>query len=241
MTAFALTLLFIIQIAFGLLLAWAWSNLRKKQAEFDLRLSESLDDQDLAAFNESVSELVAELNQASEDNVQRTEEHLQALEKLLKKADAGEKRLARRVASAEASQEKLDKRIQAAIGKAVKSLPAAKKSAKTKTSRKEMPSVESLDSVAAAVMQVLSGPAQQEQATAEIEASLEMDKAPARPVAQSIPETAPRAAAESGVPRDQVWKMADEGQDSYQIAEATGLLPGEIELILNLKPGRRRS
>ena len=228
MTSFALGILFLFNLILGIAMGWIWVSLRQRQKELEQKLLESIDDQDLSAFQDSVQELIRDLRLASDDGVQRIENSSEGLDTLMKRAETLDRRLAKRIENLEKGQEKLEKALSSTIEKSLKKTSLKGKGKKT-------PDYSSIDAtlILQALGQTPSFMQKEGVQRAEIPEALLPKK---RVQVPEQPEGNPREAAEIR-PRDKVVDLSKKGLNKQEIAAATGLLPGEIELILNLRAG----
>lgn len=209
----ALPLILVALLLLGLALFQAWTlwYLKREAARLDQRLDESLDDQDLLEFQERLQALLQQARAAGNDLVQSVERRQEALEKTLVLVREAEKKLVARAQVLEKSAEALALRAEK-----LRSGPA-KKTAKSRpgAAKPALPLPEKPRSY-------LVRPAPETDRSGETKAPT---PAPATP--------APKAR------HQKVYDLADQGLDRDQIAKASGLLPGEVELILNLRPKGR--
>jgi hypothetical protein len=221
MTSLALTFLFLFELVLGLLLLALWINLRDRMRLIEQRLGETLDEQDLLDFEERVGALLAQVREAGQSLAKDVEERRAALKEDLSKAAISEGRLQSRTQTLERTKDKLAAKL------VEKALLQAKKPAAKKTAQKKNPEPVKSEKKAAGPSELPKGP-----------------QAP-RPVKMSYlsrefraPE--PRPPLEPAATRYlKVYQMADQGFHKEEIAKACGYLPGEVELILNLRPRPR--
>jgi hypothetical protein len=199
----------------GLVQAWTVWYLRREVARLEQRLDESLDDQDLLDFQSRLQTLMEQAKDTGIDLVQTVQRRQEALEKSLTLVRDAEKRLAARA-------QIMDKAVESAAAKAQALSDKAKRGAKKAVApQQKTPPAPSKPAV--------SGPP--------VEGTPSEEKSRER--SYLLRPQAPIAVPAPGSRNQKVYEAADRGLDREQIARETGMLPGEIDLILNLRPKKR--
>jgi hypothetical protein len=213
-----LILLFLLLLALGLVQAWTIWFLRRQIARLDQRLEESLDDQDLLDFQERLQTLLDQAKATVGDMLRSVQERQTALEKSLALVREAEKQLLARTQvlskAADAAAERAEKLLAQEGGRKFSRPP---QKAPTKRSRPPQEAARAAPT-----------PPEQEKPEADGSKAAEDERAPA---ASPSPTGSSR--------HQRIYDLADRGLNREQIAKETGLLPGEVELILNLRPRRR--
>jgi hypothetical protein len=217
--ALLVSILILLMLGLGLFQAWQLWFTRRELARLEQRVAESLDDQDLLEFQDRLRDLLAETKDAGMSLVQSIEIRQAALEGVIDQAADVEKKLSMRTQLLELAARELSK----PSALAAKPKPAGKKPSREAESSQEEPGP-----LANAEKQ---GP---EPAAAAAAAREEAEEARR----SYLSRPAPPAASPNRYKR--VYELADQGLTREQIAREAGLLPGEIELILNLRPGKKR-
>jgi hypothetical protein len=199
--------------------AWQFWFLRRELARLEQRVAESLDDQDLLEFQDRLKGLLTETKDAGLSLVETIERRREALDKVLSKAVEAEKALSVRVQLLELVAKDISKLPTSPPKPA---LPKARPSAPRKSPVKTDP-------------EPLEAPPNGGEAS---EAQVREEAAEEARRSYLSRPTAPTVAGPSRYQR--VYELADQGLTREQIAREAGLLPGEVELILNLRPGKRR-
>jgi hypothetical protein len=231
MTSIALPFLFITQLAVALGMLWLWWRVKDRMAALDARAAESLDDQDLMEFQERIVGLLASVKEAGKDVVAVIDERRAALDREGARAREAEKRLAEKIRSFERVEEKARKRLEDWAKAQSRRSPA-----KVKKPSKAGLGQPSLDDSMTRTETGSSKPANLADVLAETGMTplkvtyLKRDFKAPEPAAPVSP-TATRYL--------KVYEMADAGSSREEIAKACGYLPGEVELILNLRPRPR--
>lgn len=205
--ALSLIILGLLLVALGFSQAWTVWLLRREVARLEQRLDESLDDQDLLDFQERLQDLLKQARSAGAEMVETVAKRQDALEKTLVLVKEAELKLQARTQLLTQSADAVAQRAER-----LKEAPAPKKSskaAKSPAAPKALPKAE---------------PA----------------PAPAPPVPKAAPaEEKDRSYLVRPAPpsrNQRVYELADKGLDRDQIAKEAGILAGEVELILNLRP-----
>lgn len=204
--ALSLIILGLLLVALGFSQAWTIWLLRREVARLEQRLDESLDDQDLLDFQERLQDLLKQARGAGAEMVETVGKRQEALEKTLVLVKEAELRLQARTQILEKSADAVALRAEK-----LKEAPAPRKSAK------------------AARPQPQSAP----------KPLPVPEPAPAAPVPAPAAEEKDRSylVRPPAPSRNQrVYELADQGLDRDQIAKEAGILAGEVELILNLRP-----
>jgi hypothetical protein len=222
---------FVILLLLGLVLSQAWLlwYLRRQVARLDQRVDESLDAEDLVEFQEQLQGLLEQVKDAGLELAQSLEIRHAAVGKTVEKAKDAENKLASRLLAMDKLAERMTQRLKHAEEAAE---TAAKKAAQKPVSKdKTRP---------------------EPRTPAPPKASVPAPPPPAPPL-PPIPQidAAAESAAEAAArgrsylsrpavqPRHQrVYELADQGWSREQIAKEAGLLPGEVDLILNLRRQR---
>lgn len=219
MNSFSVAFLFIVQLGLLLGLLWLWWRVKDRLQDIESRAAESLDGQDLIDFQERITGLLSQVKEAGSDLVALIDERRAGLDREATRARDAEKRLAEKIKSFERVEEKARKRLDDWV-----SAQAKKASIKPgKTTKKTLPAA---PPAAAGV----SEPENVDAGSRPLKVTyLKRDFRP--PEAQAPASPAGRYL--------KVYEMADEGRNREEIARACGYLPGEVELILNLRPRPR--
>jgi hypothetical protein len=220
----------VVLLLLGLVLYQAWMlwYVRREVRRLDQRLDESLDAEDLVEFREQMDGLLEQVKESGLDLAQSLEIRHAAVGKAVEKAREAEQKLGVRLQAMEKVAEKMAQRLAAAEAavpvQPKKGVPKAKPEAAL---RSEAPATRPEPPLAPAPP----------------------PPAPVSPAPSPLPRA--EAAAEAGArarsylirpavqPRHQrVYELADQGWSREQIAKEAGLLPGEVDLILNLRHQR---
>jgi hypothetical protein len=231
--ALTLITLSLLLIALGLFQAWTLWYLKREVSRLDQRLDESLDDQDLLDFQERLQGLIQQARATGSDMVGQVERRQEALEKTLGLVREAEKALLARAHLLEKSADAMAQRAEK-----LKAEPAKAKAARRAQAPKSSPKP---------VAKPLSQPEALAEAPAPAAEQTLADQTPAEALAAAeartrsylVRQAAPAPVAPTGGRKQRVYELADQGLSRDQIARETGALPGEVELILNLRPRRR--
>jgi hypothetical protein len=218
--ALLVSILILLMLGLGLFQAWQLWFTRRELARLEQRVAESLDDQDLLEFQDRLRDLLAETKDAGMGLVQSIEIRQAALEGVIDQAADVEKKLSMRTQLLELAARELSKPV---------ALPAKPKA----PAKKPLRGVdEGRDEPTAPL---------------NLEKQAPSDAADAGEAAREETEEARRSYLSRPAPASaspnryrRVYELADQGLTQEQIAREAGLLPGEIELILNLRPGKKR-
>jgi hypothetical protein len=214
-----ISILILLMLGLAIFQAWQLWYMRRELARLEQRLAESLDDQDLLEFQDRLKGLLVETKDAGLGLIQTLEHRQAAVEKMVAQAVEAEKRLSVRAQLMELAAKELSKAPLAPASPA-KAKPQAKKSATLPKAPLSLP-----------------GPVNPAPSEDAKESAAQEE---ARRSYLSRPGTG--SVASSGGGRNQrVYELSDQGLNREQIAKEAGLLPGEVELILNLRPGKRGS
>jgi hypothetical protein len=212
--ALSLILLGLLLVGLGFFQAWTVWLLKREVARLEQRLDESLDDQDLLDFQERLQDLLKQARSTGAEMVETVARRQDALEKTLVLVKDAEAKLVARAQvltqSAEALAQRTEKLQQAPAGKPAK---------------KAVPKPKPVDAA-------VPPPAEAPEAQEEKERSYLVRPAP---VTAPTPAPAPSPAPSR---HQKVYDLADQGLNRDQIAKESGILAGEVELILNLRPKR---
>lgn len=213
MTYFALTFVFLIQLAMAAGLVWAWSQMRAEMRRLEQKVAESLDEQDLMDFQDRLGLLLAQVKETGASIIAEIDRRRAGLEREGSRAREAEKRLASRIQAMEKAEDRLKMELEAIALDMAKKRP--QESRKTSASKGPRPAT-------AQPSQALEAPETNFKASYRIR-----EFRPPEPQAPVSP-TASRYL--------KVYELADKGLSKEIIAKESGYLPGEIELILNLRP-----
>lgn len=234
-----LTVVAMLSLGLGLGLAWVLWYVKREHARLDHRIDESLDAEDLVEFQERLKALLVQAGAAGADLVRTLDQRQAGVDKVLEKAREAELKLLARLHAMEKLAEGVARRLEAAQKKPPE-LPSPAK-AKAKAQR---PPAQAR--IRAAVPAPLAGPSQAPPAPARPGAEPEPDAALSNPAEQAAAEEARRSylvrppAPEPAPSRHQkIFDLADRGMSREQISRETGVLAGELDLILNLRRQRR--
>jgi len=218
MESFALAFLFLFQLILALAMLLLWWRTKDKMAAMELRASEALDSQDLMDFQERIASLLGQVREAGKDVVAIIDERRAGLDREGARARDAEKRLAEKIKSFERVEEKARKGLKEWAAGQSKRANAKKQS--SKKNKREFVEEKS----------ELERPALDDSERPHKVTYLKRDFRPAE-IVTPVTDTATRYL--------KVYAMADEGLSREEIAKASGYLPGEVELILNLRPRSR--
>lgn len=225
--ALLISILVLLMLGLALFQGWQLWYMRRELARLEQRLAESLDDQDLLEFQERLKGLLTETQEASLSLVQTIERRQEAVEKVLARATEAEKRLSIRAQLLELAAKDRAQRDQAepvVAAPSAKNLLAKKAAPKAKKDAPPAPQGRISSEASAAEAQAKESAAQEEARRSYL----------SRPAAPATP------AAPAANRYQRVYELSDQGLSREQIARESGILPGEVELILNLRPGKRR-
>ena len=207
-------ILIMLILGLGLFQAWQLWYTRREIARLEQRLAESLDDQDLLEFQDRLKGLLVETKDAGLSLVQSIERRQEAVEKVIAKAVDAEKRLSVRAQLLELAAKELSK-------------PPVNRAKPLVAKAKAIPAKKTIVAAEIKTPSIDLTPAK-----SEIDNNSRSYLS--RPVSPAAPDAGPTR-------YQRVYELADQGLSREQIAKEAGMLPGEVELILNLRPGKRRS
>ncbi|HXB97770.1 MAG TPA: hypothetical protein VNZ54_06925 [bacterium] len=225
----AATLVVLLLLGLALSQAWLLWFLRREVARLDQRVDESLDAEDLVEFQEQLQGLLEQVKEAGLELAQSLEIRHAAVGKAVEKARDAEQKMAVRLQAMEKVADGMAQRLKHAEEQAA-AAGAIPRKANPKAKAPERPRPEPK-----------TGP------TLEPKPAAPVDAPPAAAEAAPQMETAAEAAGRARSylsrpavqPRHQrVYELADQGWTHEQIAKEAGLLPGEVDLILNLRRQR---
>ena len=214
-------------LVLGLALVQVWTiwYLRREVRRLEFRLSESLDDEDLLEFQVRLQGLLVQVRETAAELVDGVDKRRESLAKSIEKANEAEKNLALRTlerAALEARSGGAKTQEAQARAKASKPLPHPKPES---APPKAAPQAARQGTVASPAS---GGRPSKAESAEEAEAREDREAADARRSYLVRPPAAP--------PRYQkIYDLADQGLSREQIARQAGLLPGEVDLILNLR------
>jgi len=251
--------------ALGLVQAWMVWYLRREVRRLEARMEESLDDEDLGEFQERLQGLITQARETTVELVDLVDKRREALEASLEKIKETEKSLALR-ALERSGKEPVRAGDTPLPAPAPGTGPRNRAARASGRARPEAEPHREPPSTAAGTGKARASdrPEQpQESPPAEAEGSdearsreagestAERDRDEARSAAARGAELAREAEDEADARRSylvrppalpqryqKIYDMADQGLNRAQIAKSAGMLPGEVDLILNL---RRRS
>jgi hypothetical protein len=217
MESFSLAFLFLTQLALAVAGLMLWWRAKDRMAAIEAKAEEGLDDQDLMEFQERMASLLAQVREAGRELNAQIDARRASLESQSVRARDAEKRLAEKIKGFEKLEEQARKRLDELMAGKAKPAPAKKKKASRAKAPKpaaaapaEAPAEEAVLPVEAPVVSYLKREFRQPE-----------PQAPVSPTAARYLK---------------VYALADEGKSREEIAKACGYLPGEVELILNLRP-----
>lgn len=205
-------------IGLGLVQAWTVWYVKREVARLDHRLDESLDDEDLLQFQERLQGLLAQTKDAGLDMVSAVDRRQAALERALEKVREAELKLAARA-------ELLGKAADAAALRTAKLDQEEPPRAKAARPTRQVAKVKTPAPPTPAPKVELPEPAKADE-TAEEQAE--------RNRTYLV-----RSATPAPSRHQKIYDLSDQGLSREQIARETDTLPGEVDLILNLRPKRR--
>ncbi len=221
MTYFLITFIFLIEMALAACLVWAWSQLRARMRELEQKAAEALDEQDLMDFQEKVGGLLGEVREAGAAIISEIDRRRAGLEREGARARDAEKKLAGRIQSMDKAETRLKKELEElaldfkAGAPRTKAKPAkAAKPAKPPKAGNPPPAAPPEQAELPEISAFRAGYRIREFRAPE-------PQAPVSPTASRYLK---------------VYELADKGLSREAIARASGYLPGEVELILNLRP-----
>ena len=234
----ALIIVGMLVLALGLAQAWNVWYFKREIQRLEFRLNESLDDEDLIEFQERLQGLLVQSRETVAGLAENVDKRRNSLEASLEKAIEVEKRLALRTLERVAQEPKPAPVVRRDAAKAP--YKSAGPAAKMKTDRngKDAPTA------------IARGRNSQAPSPPPEPSAPPLPKAPANPDAaeagtgrearnQSAAEKRSylvRPAVAQAASRYQaIYDLADEGLNHEQIAKRAGILPGEVNLILNLR------
>lgn len=209
-------------VALGLSQAWMLWYLRRQVSRLDQRLDESLDDQDLLDFQERLQDLMAQARESSGDMVRSVTQRQDALEKTLTLVREAEKQLVARAKLLEHNADAIAKRAEKLKAEVIE------KKARRANARPERPAKAPGAPEPKPAHDAEQGAPETPKANEAARSYLVRPPAPER-------EAGPAASGR----HQRIYELSDQGLSRDQIAKESGVLPGEVELILNLRPRRR--
>lgn len=218
--ALTIITLSLLLVGLGLSQAWMLWYIKRETARLDQRLDESLDDQDLLDFQERLQQLLEQAREAGSDMVQTVQQRQDALEKTLVLVREAEKNLVARAQILQKSADAIGKRAEKLKEEALEKKIRRAAPKKLPPPARETPKRLEADSVA----------------EDEGEETAQAERARSYLVR---PSAAPSPAPVVGGRHQKVYELSDQGLSRDQIAKESGILPGEVELILNLRPRRK--
>ena len=229
-----LALITVSLLVLGLALFQAWTlwYVRREVARLERRLDESLDDEDLLDFQERLQGLLAQAKDATRQLFETAERSQAGLDAALDKALEAEKKLAARGQVLESAAVAAATRMSAA--------PEAPPPGKAKTPKAAVkPKGRALAKPPAPVAAnpapaKAAEPAEGPLAGPETPASPDPDDGDGKRSYLIRPLSAPSPAR-----HQKIYDLSDQGLNREQIAKQAGVLPGEVDLILNLRQQRR--
>ncbi|HTB22120.1 MAG TPA: hypothetical protein VK914_05400 [bacterium] len=213
----------ILVLALGLVQAWTIWFLKREVQRLEFRLGEALDDEDLMEFQERLRALLSQAKETASGLAQSVDQRRESLEKSLEKAKLAEKSLALRILSKSAADAaKPGPKADPGTGRQVKE--KAKPTAKAQAGPKAKPAS------AGPSKAVNAGPGR-------VSAPRTDDPAPEGK--QPEPEARRPSVSKSALPTasryQKIYDLADQGLNLEQISKESGVLAGEVDLILNLR------
>lgn len=218
MASLALSFLFILVLLLGLALLWTVTHFRERLGRLESKADEALDGEDLMEFHDRLSALLSELRLAGDEAVAKLDSKRATLEKELLRARDTEKKVLAMIKAIEAAGLKAATRVSQSLQEGAQ----AKKSSKGKS--KPQPHAVVPPEPAQAVPQASSAASEETRIYARHEFKAPQPEAPVSPSANRYLR---------------VYEMADQGAKREEIAKVCGYLPGEVDLILNLRPKNR--
>jgi hypothetical protein len=230
--AIGFVILGLLILALGLSQAWTVWYLRRQVARLDQRQDESLDDQDLLDFQERLQALLSQSKEAGADMVRTIQERQSALEKTLLLVMEAEKKLMARAQVMEKTANAVAERAEALKQPAARPRRAAVKSSAKAARPAKVTPVSQLRPAETA---------EKDASPEEPDTAAELADSEERNRSYLVRPASANAGAASPAPsrHQKIYDLSDQGLNRDQIAKEAGMLPGEIELILNLRPRRR--
>jgi hypothetical protein len=238
--ALSCALLFV--FALGLVQAWTIWYLRRHIQRLDTRIGEALDDEDLMEFQERLQALLVQARETAAELSAGAEQRREALERSLEKVREAEKILALKALSRAEPQPKAGPAPKAAKETARDAAQArAAEKRRAAEQRRATGQARAAEKLRAAEQARARERQRAEQKAREEEQArqAELDRAAEEALAAS--DAAARRSylvrPPTGAPAryQKIYDLADQGLNREQIAKDAGILPGEVDLILNLR------
>lgn len=231
-----LTVIAMFSVGLGLGLAWVLWYVKREQARLDHRIDESLDAEDLVEFQERLQGLLVQAGAAGAELVRTLDQRQAGVDKVLEKAREAELKLLARLHAMEKLAEGVARRLEAATSKASELASApAKAGGKAKVKPSRPPQALPRPALPAPALQADPGRMAPETGRRDEAAAAEQaaDEAARRSylVRTPAPEPAPAR-------HQKIFDLIDRGMSREQISRETGVLAGELDLILNLRRQR---
>jgi hypothetical protein len=217
MISLVLASLFIGQLGLALALLWLWWRLKDRMAAMEAKAGEALEGQDLMEFQERITALLGQVREAGREVVAMIDERRAGLDREGARAREAEKRLAEKIKGFERVEEKARRRL------------AEWASGQAKTAARHAPEKKPGKGRGEPLNRLIPAP---EPSAGEPSKVTYLKRDFRAPEAQA--PLLPRATRYL-----KVYEMADAGKSREEISKACGYLPGEVELILNLRPRPR--
>ena len=229
--AFVMVLLLV--VALGLVQAWTIWFLKREVQRLEFRLGEALDDEDLLEFQERLRALLTQAKETARGLVDTVDKRKQAFDQILERAKDAEKSLALRLLAKSAAD-------------SVKPLPKPQVKLEMKPASRREPKVDSKPKSAKPATANASKPPLKA-APVSGKAAIKSDavaKDPVKPAPKE--EISPladagrrfdpiRASLPAAGRYQKIYDLSDRGLAVEQVAKQSGMLAGEVELILNLR------
>ena len=219
--ALLVSLLVLVQLAMALALVWDHGRWKRRLEEMQRRLDDSLDDQDLLEFESKIRALLQEVKGSGGGMIQAITRREEALLKALEKVKEAERRLHSRSQEMEKAADQVSRRLEAA--RSGRALPPSR----ARSGKRPSAKVAQEDVVPPA--EVVGLPTGVEKP---LESKADYMPRPFPALAPGVPNGPSR--------HQKLYDLADQGVSRDEICRTTGMLQGEVELILNLRPAARR-
>ncbi len=220
MASLALSFLFILVLLLGLALLWTVTHFRDRLGRLEAKAEESLDGEDLMEFHDRLSGLLSEVRLAGDDAVAKVDSKRASLEKELLRARDTEKKVIAMVKTIEGAGLKAASRVSQSLQEAQNPKKGSKARPKATASNFTAPAEAAMPPLAG----ILAAASEETRVYARHDFKAPQPEAPVSPSANRYLK---------------VYEMADRGARREEIAKACGYLPGEVDLILNLRPKNR--
>ena len=231
-----LTVIAMFSVGLGLGLAWVLWYVKREQARLDHRIDESLDAEDLVEFQERLQALLVQAGAAGAELVRTLDQRQAGVDKVLEKAREAELKLLARLHAMEKLAEGVARRLEAATSKVSEAVSPAKVGGKAKVKPSRPPQALTRPALTAPVLQ--SDPGRIAPETSRLDEAAAAEQAADEAARRSYLVRTP-ALEQAPARHQKIFDLIDRGMSREQISRETGVLAGELDLILNLRRQRR--